>query len=88
MILNYLPSFNRKVQCTLLTILGIHGFLLGEQMNIIAQYQPSLLWGISESLALPDRSSEIFYCLRLKMFPCGSYHRRMSIATEKINKSK
>lgn len=79
MILNYLPYFNRKVPFTLLPTLGIHGFLLGEQMNVIAQYQPSLLRGTSGSLALSDRSREIFYCLRLKIFPCGSRHSQEEV---------
>lgn len=79
MILNCLPYFNKKVLCTLLAISGIHGFPLGEQMNITAQHQPSLLCGTSESLALPDTSSEIFYCFRLKIFPCGSCHSQEEV---------
>lgn len=49
--LSYLPYPNSKAQCTPLAVLGIHGFLLGEQVGIFPQHQPSLLGGTLESSA-------------------------------------
>lgn len=79
-ILSYLPYFNSKAQWALLTVLGIHGFLSGEQIGTSAQHQASLLCGTPES-------SEVKY------FPISDFKnlpmvpvlvRRYCLVTERI----